>query len=223
LFEHHANTHSDDSQTAAAFWLALDEIERGNPHAIIIGTANNVDKLPSEIKSRFAGKIISIPMPNKKQKHYLFKKMLRKDKNIVLEDGCDTLFLQNIVDQMSDCSLRDLQLLIDAAKIIYYAENRRDPCDMRYRDSRISSKFTFVSTILLTKKHFQQALDQWKSESRLTKESLFESDTFSKKLQNWSAVLSIAVSVINLAYLGNIFIIKPVIDLFEHKGTSIHG
>src|SRR5690606_38400009 len=89
LFEHHENNHSDDSQTAAAFWLALDEIEKHNPHAIIIGTANNVDKLPSEIKSRFAGKIITIAMPDERQKKYLFKKMLRKDKNIVLEDSCD--------------------------------------------------------------------------------------------------------------------------------------
>ncbi len=223
LFEHHANTQSDDSQTSAAFWLALDQIERGNPHAVIIGTANNVDKLPSEIKSRFAGKIISIPMPNEEQKHYSFKKMLRKDKNIVLEEGCDTLFLQNIISQMSNCSLRDLQLLIDAAKIIYYSENPKDPCDMRYRASRISFESRFVSTILLTKKHFQQALDQLKAESSLTKESFFESDKFSKKLQNWSAVLSIAVSAISLAYWGNTFIIKPVVGLFEQKGVSIHG
>ena len=44
LFEHHSDDRSDDSQSAAAFWLTLDNIEKHNPNTIIIGTANNVDK-----------------------------------------------------------------------------------------------------------------------------------------------------------------------------------
>ncbi len=43
LFEHHTDKNSGDSQTAAAFWLMLDQIEKHNPKAIIIGTANNVN------------------------------------------------------------------------------------------------------------------------------------------------------------------------------------
>ena len=44
LFERHGNEHSDDAVNAAAFWLALDEIEQVAPHLIIIGTANSVDQ-----------------------------------------------------------------------------------------------------------------------------------------------------------------------------------
>ena len=65
LFEHHNSDHSDDSQSAAAFWLTLDYIEKHKPNIIVIGTANNVDKLPPEIKSRFSGKIITMPAPDK--------------------------------------------------------------------------------------------------------------------------------------------------------------
>src|SRR5579863_8750151 len=79
LFEHHANERTDDSQSAAAFWLALDRIEKYNPHIIIIGTANNVDKLPPEIKSRFSGKIISMPSLNKNQKIRTFKQSIAHD------------------------------------------------------------------------------------------------------------------------------------------------
>lgn len=205
LFEHHTNDHTDDSQTAAAFWLTLDEIQKHNPHAIIIGTANNVDKLPPEIKSRFVGKIIAIPMPNKKQKINALKEMLSNDKSIVVEEPLDKLFLQNITDQMYHCSLRDLQLLIDTTKIIYYAENFRD-CELEYRKSHYISDHVFKNTVVLTKKHFQQALDQLKVELLLTKESLFDSDKFTKKLQNWSTVLSMATNIISLAYWGNYFI-----------------
>jgi len=56
LFEHYENDHSDDSQTATAFWQALDIIERDNLHAVIIGTANSVKKLPPELKKSFCGK-----------------------------------------------------------------------------------------------------------------------------------------------------------------------
>src|SRR5690606_33439945 len=154
-----------------------------------------------------------------RQKKYLFKKMLRKDKNIVLEDSCDELFRKNVVDQMGDCSLRDLQLLIDTAKIIYYGENFRDDCVYKYRRSCMSSGAPFVSTVLLTKKHFQQALAQLKSESLLTKESFFDSDSFTKRLQNGNNVLSLVISVLALATWTHGFSGK----WFGLKGAAIHG
>lgn len=221
LFEHHENSHSDDSQTAAAFWLALDEIEKHNPHAIIIGTANNVNKLPPEIKSRFVGKIIEISIPDRKQKVDAFQEILRNDKNIALEESCDALFLENIAEKIDNCSLRDLQLLVDTAKIIYYAENLRD-CESQYA----VRSAVFTGVVLLTRKHFQQALDQLKAESLLTKESLFDSDKFTKKLQNWSVVLSIASSVMSLAYYGHYFVQSSFGRLsiwFAPKGSVSHA
>lgn len=223
LFEHHANDHSDDSQTAAAFWLVLDEIQKHNPNAVIIGTANNVDKLPPEIKSRFAGKIIHIPMPSRDQKIYALKKMLRKDENIVRDESFDTLFLENIIDKMGDCSLRDLRLLVDTAKIIYYAEKCEDGC-LEYKNICDRSADIFKDTIALTKKHFQKALEQLKKESLLTKESLFDSEKFTKKLNNWSMVLSIAANVIGLVYCAHCFINYSFIQVdYWCKGILHHA
>lgn len=226
LFEHHASDHSDDSQTAAAFWLTLDEIQKHNPHAIIIGTANNVNKLPPEIKSRFVGKIIDIPMPDKKQKINAFAEMLSNDERIIMEKPLDKIFLQEIAAQMHNCSLRDLQLLIDTAKMIYYAEH---PTRQMLKDKGGYGNFidtVDVNSVILTKKHFQQALDQLKAESLLTKESLFDSDKFTKKLQNWSTVLSMATSIISLVYWGNCFIDRSFNQAsywFGSRGTTIHA
>ena len=199
LFEHHASDHADDSQTAAAFWLVLDEIQQYNPYAIIIGTANNVGKLPPEIKSRFSGKIIAISMPDKKKRVDALEEMLSNDKNIIMEEPFDRIFFQNITDQMNDGSLRDLQSLIDTAKILYYGEyfKRYDP-EYQHDD--------FDRRVILTKKHFQKALGQRKAEYLLTKESLFDSELFSKRLQNWSTVLYMTLNIIGLVRLCHDFL-----------------
>lgn len=177
LFEHHANEHTDDSQSAAAFWLALDKIEKYNPHIIVIGTANNVDKLPPEIKSRFAGKIINMPPLNKNQKIQTFKQSIAHDLSVTIDDSVNDMFLAQMVQQIHNCSLRDIKLIIDSAKIFYYAEQ---------------SISTIKLPIILTQSHFQQALDQLQTESQILEESII--DKFYKKTKKYGVILSAAVN-----------------------------
>src|SRR4030095_3805792 len=122
LFEHHANDRADDSQSAAAFWLAIDKIEKHNPNVIIIGTANSVDKLPPEIKSRFSGKIIRMPLLDKTQKIQTFINRITQDQSIILDDSITDVFIAKMLQQIQNCSLRDIQLIIDSAKMFYYSE-----------------------------------------------------------------------------------------------------
>lgn len=182
LFEHHGDDHSDDSQSAAAFWLTLDNIEKHHPNVIIIGTANNVAKLPPEIKSRFSGKIITLPLPDKAQKLHAFKNSISHDKSIVLSSSVDDVFIVEMLEKIRNCSLRDVQLIIDTAKMFYYAKKAMH-----------ENNFPFI----LTRKHFEQALKQLQSESQILEENHI--DRLYKKLRPWGLIFSVAVNITTLA------------------------
>ncbi len=181
LFEHHKSEQTDHSQSAASFWLMLDHIEKFFPNIIIIGTANNVDKLPPEIKSRFAGKIINIQAPDKEQKIQIFKSSIMHDQSIELDPSITDAFIAKIIQQMEQQSLRDIHSFIDSAKIFYYADQTTSNPKL---------------PIFLTKIHFQQALNQLHAESQALKESF--SDQLCKKLQPWGVVFAIAANITTL-------------------------
>lgn len=181
LFEHHKSEQTDHSQTAAAFWLMLDHIEKFFPNIIIIGTANNVDKLPPEIKSRFTGKIINIQAPTKEQKIQIFKNSIAHDQSIELDLSVSDAFIAKMLQQTQQDSLRDIRSFIDSAKMFYYAEQ---------------TSFNRTLPMALTKEHFQQALNQLQIESLALKESF--SDQLCKKLQPWGVVFAIAANITTL-------------------------
>jgi len=181
LFEHHKSEQTDHSQTAASFWLMLDHIEKFFPNIIVIGTANNVDKLPPEIKSRFAGKIINIQAPNKEQKVQIFKSSIIHDQSIELDPSITDAFIARTIQQMEQQSFRDIRSFIDSAKIFYYAEQTTSNPKL---------------PIVLTRIHFQQALNQLQIESQVLKESF--SDQLCKKLQPWGVVFAIAANITTL-------------------------
>ena len=210
LFEHHDNDRSDDSQSAAAFWLALDDIEKRNPNIIFIGTANNVEKLPPEIKSRFSGKVITMPAPDKKQKIQAFKNRIAHDQSVILDESVNDFFITKMIQKLQNGSLRDVQLIIDTAKMFYYAEKAR-------------SHYTFP--IALTRSHFQQALDQLQAESQVLQEKF--SDKLCKKLQPWGVVFAIATNACSLvrASSGLYTTITNLIqaNLMPSDNTSFHN
>lgn len=181
LFEHHTDERSDHSQTAATFWLMLDKIEKYNPNIIVIGTANNVAKLPPEIKSRFSGKIITIPMPDASQKVTTFKSCIAHDESVRLDPSIDDEFIAKMMLQIDQCSLRDIRLLIDTAKMFYFAKKTTQ-----------TNQFPMI----LTKKHFQRALNQLATESTQLEESAF--DKLQIPLRKWGMVFSVAVNIITL-------------------------
>jgi SpoVK/Ycf46/Vps4 family AAA+-type ATPase len=181
LFEHHKSEQADHSQTAATFWLMLDHIEKFFPNIIVIGTANNVDKLPPEIKSRFSGKVISIPAPDKDQKIKIFKNSIIHDQSIALDPAITDAFIAKTIEQIQRLSLRDIQSFIDSAKMFYYAEQ---------------TTHSSMLPIALTRTHFQQALDQLQAESQVLKESF--SEQFCKKLQPWGVAFAIAANIVTL-------------------------
>jgi len=183
LFERHADEKSDNSENAAAFWLMLDKLEKKHPNIIVIGTANSVDKLPPEIKSRFHGKIITVPLPHKNQKLQAFRDIINNDCTLVLDPSIDEQFIQKISQKLEKCSLRDIQLLVDTAKMFKYAE------------STAHNRF-FIS---LERRHFEQAFNQLNSETQNGKKSLYE--TALPVLKEVSFCLSLFLNATHLTYL----------------------
>lgn len=183
LFERHADEKSDNAENAAAFWLMLDMLEKKHPNIIVIGTANSVAKLPPEIKSRFHGKLITIPLPSKNQKLQAFKDIIKNDATILLDDSIDEQFIQRMSQRLEKCSLRDIQLLVDTAKMFKYADN--------------GTNIGFL--ILLEKKHFEQAFNQLNTETEDGKKSLYE--TALPVLKEVSFCLSLFLNATHLTYI----------------------
>ncbi len=200
LFEHYKSEQTDHSQTAAAFWLMLDHIEKFFPNIIIIGTANNVDKLPPEIKSRFAGKVINIQAPSKEQMIQIFKNSIAHDQSIELDPSVTDAFIAKMIQQTQQDSLRDIRSFIDSAKIFYYAEQTTSNPKL---------------PIVLTKIHFQQVLNQLQAESQALKESF--SDQLCKKLQPWGVVFAIAANITTLIKVSHELACKTEILLKKYN------
>ena len=203
LFEHHTNDHSDDSQNAAALWLSLDYIEKYKPNVIVIGTANSVDKLPPEIKSRFSGKIITMPLLDKNQKIQTFKNSIIHDQSVVIDYSVTDAFIAKMLDQLQNSSLRDVQLIIDSAKIFYYSEQ---------------SACTTDFPVILTCNHFQQALDQLRTEAHILEDSF--SEKLCKKLQPWGVVFGIAVNICVLIKASTDLLSNETIKKISYKTTT---
>lgn len=184
LFEHHENSHSDASQAAAAFWLILDKLEKAHPNIVVIATMNDASLLPPEIKSRFHGKIISIPRPEKDSMNFLFFKMVMDDPSIAIAENIDRPFLDSIVEKLHNASLRDLELLLDTTKMFKHAENRFHPWPV-LRIDRI---------------HFEQALNQLLEEDKAHSKSFIES--IYPTMKKWSVILSVTLNVYTLSRIA---------------------
>ncbi len=165
LFEYYQSDKTDASQTAAAFWLMLDYLEKNYPNIVVIATMNDASKLPPELKSRFHGKIITMPLPDKKQKIEAFKNSISHDKTVQLAPDIDERYISELIAQCENFSLRDVQLLIDTAKMFRYA----DCADKNVKQSLMRS-----GIVTLCKADFQQAVNTLQRETKEHEESFFE-------------------------------------------------
>lgn len=191
LFEQYGDERSDNYENAAAFWLMLDMLEKDYPNILIIGTANDASKLPPEIKSRFHGKTITMSLPDKKQKLQAFRNLVDNDCSIKLDDSVDSRFIISMIKSLQDGSLRDVQLIIDTAKMFKYSEN-----DMPEEGCTILHRI-----------HFEQALAQLNGETKDHSENFL--NRVYPDLRKWSLLISVTVNVL---YLSR-FIATPFTDI----------
>jgi hypothetical protein len=176
LFERHADGKTDHAENAATFWLMLDEFEKRAPHILVIGTANSVSSLPPELKSRFCGKIISMNLPTKTQQIQAFKDIASHDQTILLDAAIDDAYISAMLDRVYKSSLRDVQLLLDTAKMFTY----------------VSGQSSGQAVCVLTRHDFDRAAAQLLAENTALKPDFFE--RFGPKAKQVALILSIAVN-----------------------------
>ncbi len=151
LFEGHNNEHTDNSEAAASFCGEVDELERYYPNIISAYTANHIDKLPPEIQSRFRGQWIWVPLLSGERLCEVFDTIIAHDPSIRLDESISREDLLKFCSKSEECSVRDVKLLIDTAKIFTYA----DPAD--------------ADCIVLKQNHFDQAIVQFDDPQKIMK------------------------------------------------------
>jgi len=61
LTDQHQNPHNTDANMAEALWIALD-ICKQHPHILVVATTNDPTKMPVQLKNRFEGCTVEIPI-----------------------------------------------------------------------------------------------------------------------------------------------------------------
>lgn len=128
LFENYQNERNDSYETAAIFWLFIDKMERMYPNLVIIGTMNDASGLPPEIKSRFTGRIIPIKNVDQEEKITIFFRKIYSDSSMKLYDYPeDTInnYWRTFLPKIKNLSLREINLLVDNAKLLSFAHLSR--------------------------------------------------------------------------------------------------
>lgn len=182
LFENYRANNSDDSMTAASFWAMLDVLEERYPNIIVIGTMNEACRLPSEMLSRFHGKIVTIERVSSDAFEQIFDEMIDQDRSV--EVDCHPVYMWWLITQMRGYSIRDLKFFIDTAKIISIAHDN----------------VTEDNKIVLTRHSFDQSLAQLKNESFEHKESFI---TLHKEtIYRWNVATGLMLNALALYHYG---------------------
>lgn len=138
----HANSKKHDTDaTSKALWTFLDK-QAGNENFFLIGTMNNIEKIPEQIKSRFLGRCIELEPTNTfTQKKETFVNTL-EDATTKLHAECNDPFLQLFLNPLNDWVARDFVEFSFLAKSI-----------LREEDENSAVK-------IIRKKHLEKALQE---------------------------------------------------------------
>src|SRR5579872_207777 len=126
FFENYNSTKYDTGDTAEDFWTFLDEQKR-NTHLYIIGTANQIDKLPPQIRSRARNRFIKInPAGGIEGTILRFKQVFDEH---VLSPACDQAFLTQFLTPLHENGwrIRDFESLLESAEAIARRTDKLSP------------------------------------------------------------------------------------------------
>jgi hypothetical protein len=94
--------------TSKALWTFLDvgDNDHENNYVFLIGTMNEADKIPEQIKDRMEGSCIELSMPTDSvMKIKIFRNQLA-NKSLILDDECSDAFLDKFLSPLQDWSGR---------------------------------------------------------------------------------------------------------------------
>ena len=121
LTDDHTSEHSDGKHTAMQLWSCLDKY-KNDKSFLFIGTTNITKKMPHQLQSRFKGRTFLIEHPS-------FEARLRAIKFSILalnaqtDQTCNDQYLKELAFKTECFSQRDIEALIDVARLIYASKN----------------------------------------------------------------------------------------------------
>ncbi len=157
--ERKSNIMGEDIGCGSALWLLLDKYVN-NPNILVIGTANDVTKLPPQLKDRFEGNIVEIKKSSWNDRLRIIEHYLEKH-----SDLCSFAYLRKLAKKTDGFSPRQLELLIKAA----YQEVFLAGLPLSFlREENLESayqKFVLSSDVLQSKRWFN--IKEWLKENSL--------------------------------------------------------
>ena len=113
------NTHSenhDTDSTSKALWSFLDE-QKDNPQFFLIGTANDISKLPQALQNRLLGRVIQFPTITNMESSSKYLRRNLTEAGLKFDKEITDTFLENELKKISDHSHRSIDRL---AESIYF-------------------------------------------------------------------------------------------------------
>lgn len=175
LIDHYKDTHNQDANMTETLWLLLD-LCATSKNIFVVATANDISKMPEQLKSRFEGQVVEIKMQNdalsktKILRFYLDKFM----------HFCGESEVASFVKKMKDFSPRQIEELVKQA-----AQNAR------FRPVRNGTILPEDVTDVL--KSFEE------SHNLLAKAPPIDYDKWCSRLSGWSTVALTAINLITFA------------------------
>lgn len=106
-----------ETSAGSVLWMLLDKCAN-NPNILIIGTANDVSKLPPQLKDRFEGSVVEIPKANASARKEILEFYLQKRGG----HNCSNYFLHKFAKKLDNFSHRKIEALVNTA----YQQNLLD-------------------------------------------------------------------------------------------------
>jgi AAA+ superfamily predicted ATPase len=130
LLEHAESQHHDTDATSAALWTFIDQM-RKNDKFFFIGTMNRLTKLPKPYKSRILLEYIKFPaLTEPGQKIAIIRSRLT-DAITQIDPAVTDDALKDELQQVKDCSQRDLKKLASFARRLYRTQEKKETPSIR--------------------------------------------------------------------------------------------
>lgn len=129
LAENTKNTNYDTAETATALCNFFDA-HKFNPNLYVIGTMNEITKIPKLFKQRAEGRIIYFqPLPLESKKRIIKRKIMdagwtfhQRDTDTILDQSIDRL-LDGILQEIPDWNARDMEAIANVAVTLALRSN----------------------------------------------------------------------------------------------------
>jgi uncharacterized protein len=99
-----------ETNAGSVLWMLLDKCAN-NPNILVIGTANDVTKLPPQLKDRFEGLVVEIPKANASARKEILEFYLAKRGG----HKCSNYFLSKFAKNLDGFSHRRIEALVNTA------------------------------------------------------------------------------------------------------------